>query len=709
MENVASNNTRAVIKNCSVFAGRNKDTFGEYKSKVRVCLSLYSKPVFDVFQGMTQPSSRLGTADNAALDIAAERRWQQANHDLWSILFLTTSGSANNVVKKFEGKRLEDGTGNGQAAWNALNEKYNSHTKEARRACHKKLVNTKMEPGQDPDDFFFIMDKCRDRLEEMGQTIHDERYEDIILQALPAEYERVRIASYEKRDFGLDDIRHMVHTMYVDNLSRPVNHKPVAGRSIAMQATGHNSNEVRCNYCKGVGHLKQDCATLKAKEHRQRHNQWEQHTQSQPSKSTTYHVKTKGSGKHQWCSFHKSTTHSDADCRVQHRDKTNGGHANCARHSCHPAVLSTRTPFQGCGLERPCISFTAVEAATEEDFWPFGPTDEPDASFGHSASVNEPSVNSGLFGAFGGITGEKDRITGVLMTIVRGLMMVAVFHYMWLLFGSSVSAREASTTSNDQTEFLGGITNAEDGSALKVGPVVGVWNGLSNDVMNVLVDSGASGHYFDDTIFLGLRDNLDNYQELDVPRKITTTGKGHLYSFDRSFEEGKMNNHSNSSHLATIVNRSALSDFRGLGLYTKNYFPDVAHEMYRAESVVKYAYAATNIQIRSERGKSEIFPNTFKEAMTLPAKAQWKAASDKEVASLKRNNVYTLLPATSVPTGHKVIRSRWVYKIKADNTYKGRLVVLRWAQLPWCGLRQCIRPRLQAPKHPYGVGDIGGV
>ena len=125
---------------------------------------------------MTQPSSCLGTADNAALDIATERRWQQANHDLWCILFLTTSGSANNVVKKFEGKRLEDGTGNGQAAWNALNEKYNSHKKETRRACHKKLVNTKMEPGQDPDDFIFIMDKCRDRLEEMGQTMHDEQY-----------------------------------------------------------------------------------------------------------------------------------------------------------------------------------------------------------------------------------------------------------------------------------------------------------------------------------------------------------------------------------------------------------------------------------------------------------------------------------------------------------------------------------------------------
>ena len=44
------------------------------------------------------------------------------------------------------------------------------------------------------------------------------------------------------KDFGLDDIRHMVHTMYVDNLSRSVNAKPVAGRDIAMQVVGHTTS-----------------------------------------------------------------------------------------------------------------------------------------------------------------------------------------------------------------------------------------------------------------------------------------------------------------------------------------------------------------------------------------------------------------------------------------------------------------------------------
>ena len=164
------------------------------------------------------------------------------------VLLLTTSGSAKNTVKKPEEKRPEDGAGHGQLAWKVLTEKYNGHFKEARKACHEKLVNAKMDPGQDPDDLFFVLDECRDLLEGMRRTVHDER-----------------------RDFGLDDIRCMVHTMYVDNLSRSINAKPIAGRGIAMQVVGHTSSDVQCNYCKGFGHVTQDCVILK-KEHRRRPN-----------------------------------------------------------------------------------------------------------------------------------------------------------------------------------------------------------------------------------------------------------------------------------------------------------------------------------------------------------------------------------------------------------------------------------------------------
>ena len=134
--------------------------------------------------------------------------------------------------------------------------------------------------------------------------------------------------------------------------------------------------------------------------------------------------------------------------------------------------------------------------------------------------------------------------------------------------------------------------------------------------------------------------------------------------------------------LAEIANNSTLFKLWRLGLYTKALLPVIVHQTNKAESVVEYACATTNVQRYSVGEKMEFIPNAFKEAMTLPAKAHWKAALGKEVASPKNNNVYTLMPATAVPTGHTIIGSRRVDKVKADKSYKGRIVVLGWGQVP---------------------------
>ena len=147
----------------------------------------------------------------------------------------------------------------------------------------------------------------------------------------------------------------------------------------------------------------------------------------------------------------------------------------------------------------------------------------------------------------------------------------------------------------------------------------------------------------------------------------------------RSLTERRAND---SAHLAEIATDGTLSELRRLGLYTKALLPDVVHQTNKAGSVVEYACATTNVQRYSVGEKMEVIPNTFKEAMTLPAKAHWKAAFDEEVASLKNNNVYTLVPATAVPAGHNIVGSRWVYKVKADKYFKGRVVVLGWGQVP---------------------------
>ena len=232
------------------------------------------------------------------------------------------------------------------------------------------------------------------------------------------------------------------------------------------------------------------------------------------------------------------------DCRFQHHNKTDGGSANCATHSYYPAAFSTRDDPSGCDPERPRISFTTVEAPTEEGFWLFGPTGESVTSFAHSVSGDISVNTSELFGAFGGVIGGETgsaafmvkegpvrglglryHINSGLASMICALAMVTMIDYLWLSFVSSLYVRMVSETPFDN---FGGITGAEDGSALTAGPVPGPWNDGSNTSVNILGNSGASGHYFDDASILGLRDKLDSYPVLDVPRKITTAGGGQL-------------------------------------------------------------------------------------------------------------------------------------------------------------------------------------
>ena len=245
------------------------------------------------------------------------------------------------------GKTREDGVGNGQAAWNALEKKYNCNTKEARRAYHEYLHNAKMKSGDDPDDFLYTMDDYRECLKDMGQPVPDEWYEDIILQALPAEYERVRTASYERWDFHLADIRRMMSALYIDCLFRPNDSLLVAGRRVTMQATGGDDRTIKCHYCGNPGHRQKNCVAWIATQCK--------YVNQQTTRSTAlgrWKKKAGGGGKSMWCSFHKSTTHSDETCRRRQQQMGNNGSANWANQgSDYPVVLTASDPSLGSNIK----------------------------------------------------------------------------------------------------------------------------------------------------------------------------------------------------------------------------------------------------------------------------------------------------------------------------------------------------------------------
>ena len=139
-------------------------------------VSLTHREVYQLMQGALRP----GASDAASTatppipvfsvvdtDPAGQiRRWENACENLYNILHLTTTGSAKLLVQTYKGEAGDPG--NGQAAWQALKDKYACCTKETRRANYEALVNSSMEQGQDPDDYFILLDERRPRLAENG-------------------------------------------------------------------------------------------------------------------------------------------------------------------------------------------------------------------------------------------------------------------------------------------------------------------------------------------------------------------------------------------------------------------------------------------------------------------------------------------------------------------------------------------------------------
>ena len=171
------------------------------------------------------------------------------------------------------------------------------------------MNHTKMTPGQDPDEFLYIMDSRRDRLNTStrpeGPT--DRQYEDILLQALSPDYESIRRAHLERRDFGLADIRRIMAAIYADNLSRrSITTTGIAGPGVAMKTMDRDLSDVQGHNCSTFGHYRRNCPNRRKQQYKGGQNQQQpfrqQHTRGRQQK--------KGGGGGIWCSYHKTTTHS---------------------------------------------------------------------------------------------------------------------------------------------------------------------------------------------------------------------------------------------------------------------------------------------------------------------------------------------------------------------------------------------------------------
>ena len=124
-------------------------------------------------------------------------------------------------------------------------------------------MNTLMRSGQDPEEYLYILDSCRDRRNacDSPEGPRDRQHADILLKALPPEKNTIRRAHLERGDFGLTDIRYMMAAISAHNLagSRSDAFMGIAGRGAAMQAMTRDYNDTNCHVCDRVGNFKRKC------------------------------------------------------------------------------------------------------------------------------------------------------------------------------------------------------------------------------------------------------------------------------------------------------------------------------------------------------------------------------------------------------------------------------------------------------------------
>ena len=98
-------------------------------------------------------------------------------------------------------------SGDGQPAFKELCANYDKVADEVIHATMEDLMNTPMEPGQNPDDYFNKKRLLRIRIEEMREKVSDRWFKDMCITGFSDDYKDVKVMMYRDSSFDIDQMQ----------------------------------------------------------------------------------------------------------------------------------------------------------------------------------------------------------------------------------------------------------------------------------------------------------------------------------------------------------------------------------------------------------------------------------------------------------------------------------------------------------------------
>ena len=123
-------------------------------------------------------------------------------------------------------------------------------------------MNTPMESGQNPDNYFNNKRLLRIRIEKMKEKVSNRWFKDICVTGFADEYNDVKIIIYLDSSFNIDQMQTTMQHMFLDQQSRNGTKGRIAGRGIAMTTKTSTNPDVYCFKCKERGHTKRNDPNL---------------------------------------------------------------------------------------------------------------------------------------------------------------------------------------------------------------------------------------------------------------------------------------------------------------------------------------------------------------------------------------------------------------------------------------------------------------